>query len=103
MAAGVGKIRDVLRRGGGFQVAILVGNTDDGVCVADVNPLRIVSRRIESDAIRAGYSVHVYRGFAGLAIRGDSAEHLDFAAAAFRQENIAVGGGAKQSWVIESG
>jgi len=49
MAAG-GKIGNMPGQAGGFQVSILIGKADDSVRVADVDPLRVISRRIKGDA-----------------------------------------------------
>src|SRR5580704_14522737 len=97
VSAAVGKIGDVLGRTGGLKVPIFVRNADDGVCVSDVDPLGIVSRRVKGDAVRLVEAFHKDGGLPGFAIGCDATEDLDFAAAAFSQEKIAVGGGADQA------
>src|SRR6202051_3255358 len=102
MAAAMGKIRDVLGGAGGFQVSAPIREADDGVCVADIDPLRVAARREEGNAVGAVESRDEDGSLAGFAIGSDAAEDLDFAGAAFRQENIAVGGGTNQSRIVES-
>ena len=97
-----GKIGDVFGRSGCFQIAIFVRDANDGVRVADIDPLGIVSRRIESDAVRTVKAFNEDEDFFGLAVAGDSAENFDFAAAAFRQEKITVRSGADQARIVEA-
>src|SRR6266481_7855211 len=101
MAAG-GKIGNMPGRAGGFQVSILIGKADDSVRVADVDPLRFISRRIKGDAVGTVEPFNEDRSLPGLAIGCDATEDLDFAAAAFSQKQIAVGGGADQTRIVES-
>ena len=52
MAAAAGQVRNVLCRPARLQIAVLVGETDDGIRVSDIDPLRIRARRIKVDAER---------------------------------------------------
>src|ERR1035438_6345625 len=74
VSATEGEVRDVLGRAARFQVAILVGETDDRIGVADVNPLRIGSRRIEGDAVGLFQSGSENLAFSWFASARDSAE-----------------------------
>src|SRR5581483_9441642 len=73
-----------------FQIAVAVWETDNCVCVADINPLRVGSWRIEVDAKGLAQARRKYAGLFRLALRGYSAKNFDISRAAFRQENVAV-------------
>ena len=101
MTAAAGHVGDVLRGAGGLQVSRLVGIADDGIFTADINELGAPVGRVEGDAVRlfeAGGKNGNLVGFAGT---GNAAEDFDFAAAAFGEKEIAVGGGANQPRVVE--
>ena len=76
------------------QVAVAVGKAKHGIGVADIDPLRIGSRRIEADAERIGQAGRKYRRLCRFAaIRP---QHADASGAALGDENVAVRGGAHQ-------
>src|ERR1700730_13836483 len=96
------QVHKMLRCSRSLQVAVLIRKSYDGVCVSDVDPLRILAGRIKSDAVRTSKAGGKNSGIFWFAIRGDSTEDLDFAAAAFCQEKVPVGSGANQSRVFQS-
>ena len=85
------------------MIAVVIRKTHDRIHVGDIHPLRIGSQRIERDAERriqaGGEDLHLL----GLAVGGDSAEHLDVAAIGFSQEEIAVGSGADDARIVQPG
>ncbi len=84
------------------QIAGLVGKADDGVGVADVDPLGIRSAGIEGDAEGKVEAVGEGRDRLRLAIRADAAQNPDLVAVRVRQEDVAVGRGAHQTRLAEA-
>ena len=70
----------------GLEVAVLIGEADDGVGVADVDPLGIGTRRIEVDAEGVVETGGEDAGVLGLAVGGDAAEDEDVALVAIRRQ-----------------
>ena len=81
----------------------MIGEADEFVGVADVNPLWIGTGRIEGDSVRLaeafGENLHLF----GLAIFGHAAKNADAAGIAFGEENIAVRSGAHQARIVKAG
>src|SRR5580698_253644 len=96
------EVHNVLRRSGCLQFSIPVRESDNGVCISYVYPLRTVAGRIEGNSVWLVESRGENCSLLRFAIAGDSAEDSDFPTAAFCEENIAVGGGPDQSRVIQS-
>ncbi len=97
------QICDVLRRSTGLQIAVVISKPNHLVLVAHIDPLRIRPRRIKGNPIRTPQSADEDLHLLRLSVAGHSAENTNSPGIAFRQENIPVGGGAKQSWIVESG
>ncbi len=102
-AAAAGKIGDVLLGAGGCEVAVVVGEAHDFIGVADVNPLGVGAEGIESDAEGLVEIGGEDGDLFWLAVCIDAAKDFDFAAGAFREEEIAVGSEADEARVIEAG
>src|SRR3984957_620265 len=79
VAAAEGQVGDVLRGAAGLQITVVIGEADEFVGVADVNPLWIGTGRIEGDSVRLaeafGENLHLF----GLAIFGHAAKNADAA------------------------
>lgn len=91
MTGAVGKVDNVLCRRACFQISISIRKPDDCVGVAYVDPLRIVAGRVERDAIGFVETRREKFNVFWFATSSDSTEYSDFSAAAFGQENVAVG------------
>ena len=98
-----GQIGDVLLWARGCEVAVVVGEADDFIGVADVNPLRVGSKWIEGDAEGLVEIGGEDGDLLWLAVGIDAAKDFDFAAGAVSEEEIAVGSEADESWVVEAG
>ena len=96
------QVEQMLRRSRAGHIAVVIRETHYRVHVGDVHPLRIYFR-IERDAkgrIQSrGEDFHP----SGLALFGDSAQHLDVAAVGFSQEKIAVGSGPDDARIVQPG
>src|ERR1700675_118643 len=102
MAVAEPQVRDVFRRAAGLQIAVLIRKARDGVGVANVDPLRIGSRRVEIDAKWAIQAGDENFRLLGLALGGDSAENAEVAGAAVCNEKIAIGLGPTQGGLIQA-
>ena len=92
MAAGWQMRNDRLGVAARGEVAIAIGETDDGIGIADIDPSRIGTGRIKCDAEWIGQSGRECRGQRGLcAARPDNP---DAAGAALGHEDIAIRRGA---------
>ena len=101
--AAAGQIGEVFHGACGFEIAVVVGEAHNFIGVADVNPLRVGTKRIKGDAERLMEVGGKDRDLLRFAIGIDAAEDLDFAGGAFSEEEIAVGGEADEARVIEIG
>ena len=87
----------------GLRVAVLVGEADDRVGVADVDVLRLRPRRIERDPEgprQAGGEDLVHLG---LAVAVGVAEDADAVGAALGDEEVAVGGADDDAGLVQPG
>ena len=75
------------------EIAVAVGKAQHGIGIADIDPLRIGSGRIEGDAERIVKPRRKDRRLCRLAAIGP--QHADAPGAAFRDEDVAVGSGAR--------
>lgn len=101
--AATGKIGELPGGTAGDEVAIAIGEAEDGVGVTDVDPLGIRAVGVEGDAeglVETGGEDGDLPGFAGGV---DAAEDFDFAGFAFGEEEIAVGGEADEARIVETG
>jgi hypothetical protein len=72
----------------GGEIAIAIGKADHGIGVADIDPLRIGSGRIERDAERVVQArCERARRRRAVAVRP---QHADAPGAALRDENVAI-------------
>ncbi len=98
-----GEIANFLRGAARLQVSIVIREAHDRAGVADVDPLRLRTGRIESDAewfVEAGgEGLHLLRAALGV----DPAHHFDVSGLALRQKDIAVGSRTDQPGIMESG
>src|SRR5579864_406944 len=94
---------DHLLGSGRFQIANMIRKTDHGSRIAHVHPLRIVARRIKSDAKGTVEAGGKDAGGLGLAILVYAAKDLDLSCLALRQKEISVGRGAHQARFVEPG
>ena len=92
---------DHLLRTARFHVAVVIRKADHGVGIADVDPLRVRTQWIESDAERplqaGGEGLYLF----GFSVFGYSMKHFYFSRLALGQENIAIGCGSDQPRVLE--
>jgi hypothetical protein len=92
-AVAIGKARhNDLGGSGRLKIAVLIGESNDGVIVGYVNPLGMISRRIECDAEGA---VEI-RG-ENLVVRGSvgsicGTQDANAVGGGFRDENVPIGG-----------
>ena len=86
-----------------FQIPIPIREAHHRVRVANIDPLRIRPRRIEVDAKRLIKAGGKNLRLLGLAVGGDSAKDANVARLAFGDEKIAIGRGADQAGIVESG
>ena len=86
-----------------FQITILIRKAHDGVGVANINPLRIWTGRIERDAVGLLQSGGEGFGLLRLAVRRDSAEDQNFTGIAFGEKIISIGRGGYEPRIIEVG
>ena len=98
-----GQIGELLHGTGGCEVAVMVREANDGVGVADVNPLWVGAERIKRDAERLMEIGGKDRHLLWFAISVDAAKHLDLAGLALSEEQIAVGRETDQARVLEIG
>src|SRR5206468_10118177 len=82
---------DGLGRVGSLQISGLVGESNDGRGVSDVDPLRIRASRIKRDAKGMIEASSVGANGSCLTGVGDAAQHQDGASLRVRYEEIAVG------------
>ncbi len=71
-----------LSRAARLQVAILIGKSDDGICVPDIDVLGSRARRIKSNPVGHGQAVGKYRVVFNLAIAGEPAKYVNAACVA---------------------
>ncbi len=89
---------------GGYEVAGFVGEADDGVGVADVDPLGVGAGGVEVDAEGEVEALGGEGGDGlGLAVGAYAAEDEDFVAVGVGEEDVAVGGGAEEARLAEGG
>ena len=88
---------DGLGFGGGFEIAIFVGEALDGGGVADVDVLGVGAGGVEGDAEGVVEAGGEFFDGGGAAVGGDAAEDEDGAGAGVGQEEIAVGGGGDKA------
>ena len=84
-----------------LEVAAAIGETDDGVGVGDIDPLRITAGRIEGDAERSVKPVREHARRRRLA--GVRPQHADTAGFAFGSEYVAVGRHANEPLMRKPG
>src|SRR5579863_5144110 len=83
------------------QIAIAIGKANDGIGVADINPLRIWPPRIEGDAERAQ---QIGRKYARLrCVCAVRTQHANPPGRAFGDENVTVRRWAKEPRMLETG
>jgi hypothetical protein len=84
----------------GYEISGLVGESDDRVGIADVDPLR-VGEGIERDAERKVEASGECGNLLGSAVGAYAAEDEDLVAVGVGEENVAVGRGAKEARLAE--
>src|SRR5579863_9861433 len=93
----------MLRRPARLQVSSMVRKADHLIDVANVDPLRVRSRRIKLNSIRlfqaAGEHLHLFR----FAVAGHTSEDANTTGFRLCQKNVAVRRGSQQSRIVESG
>ena len=87
----------------GLGVAVLVGEADDRVGVADVDVLRLRPRRIERDPERAAQAGGEDLVDLGLAVAVGVAQDVDAVGAALGDEEVAVGGADDDAGLARAG
>ncbi len=101
--AAAGQVGEGLRGLGRLQVAVGVGVADDRVGVADVDVFGVRTFRVEADAERhvevVGKGGHLLR----LAVGADAAEDHDLVLVGEGDEEVAVGRGADEARLVETG
>src|ERR1700722_410950 len=93
VTATVRQVGDVLRRSARFEIAIVIRKADYFIGVADINPLRVIARRIKGNSIRMIQALCEYLHLFGLAVLGQAAEDANASGIALRQKNVAGGRG----------
>jgi len=93
---------DGLRLGGCDEVAGLIPKADDAGGVGDVDPLRICTEGVESDAEWVIEAAGEGFSAGGVAVGRLAAQDDDFAGGAVGDEEVAVGRGADQTRLLES-
>src|SRR5436305_1650780 len=93
MMLGAGKNfgNDCLRLASGRKVAIVIWEAQYSIGVADVNPLRIFTWRVEGNAERTVQSCRKSRLLLRFSIFRDSTKNCNFAFGTLGQEDIAIG------------
>src|SRR3954454_5681551 len=100
-APAIGKVRDLLCRTAGFHVARMVGKAHDGICVADVHPFRILSRRKECDSKGLFQPAGKNLCLGCLAGFAYTAKYFDFTLMAFRQKDVPIWCSTNFTGIIE--
>src|SRR5215469_461737 len=95
VVSSVRKVNEMLRSSACLQIAILIGESNHGICVSNIDPFRIISDWKECDTVRLIQSGGEYSCLPCFSVFRDSAEYPDYPAATFRQQNVAVGCGAQ--------
>src|SRR5438128_1354921 len=101
MASG-GQIQHMLRSSAGVHVSVVIRKAHHGVCIPDVHPLWILSRRIESNSVRPLQASSEYLRLLRLPVGSDAAKDPNATGTAFREENISVRSGAHKTWLVQS-
>ncbi len=92
MAAGRGKRRNNGFGGAGrLQVSVVIGKTNNGICVSDIDPLRIIAEGVKSNSERQLQAGGKYGSLLGLTVARDASEDIDLIGAAIGEEKIAIG------------
>src|SRR5438270_2442059 len=97
-----GKIGDLLFASSSFQVAILVRKANHRVGIADVDPFRIRSWGIKSDAKWLPQPAGKHLIALGLTVRGDAAQDFNYAGITLSDEQIAIRGRSDLTRIIET-
>src|ERR1700732_2980481 len=96
------QIGDMLRRAARLQIAETVRKAYNFVGVADIHPLRIFSRGVKRDSVRAlqsaGEDLHLLR----LAVGSQATKNANASGSAFREEDVAIGSSPQQARTIQA-
>src|SRR5581483_4707451 len=97
-----GQIRQVLRTTTGFEIAGVIGEAHDSVSLAYVDPLWVVTRRIEGDAVGSVQPTGKNGDLLRLAVVGDAAEDADATGGTFSEKNVAIWSGTNETRIVQT-
>ncbi|CDX27565.1 hypothetical protein MPL3356_70065 [Mesorhizobium plurifarium] len=94
---------DGFRLGGRFQVAVAIGEAHDAIAVGDIDPLRLVARRVEGDAVRPGQALGEDRFLRRLRAAFRQAIDADLVRPAVGDEEVAIRRHAHDAGIFDAG
>ena len=96
------QVGDVFRSGTRLQVPVVIRKANHLVGIAHIQPPRIGTRRIKSQAIRLFQTARENGRLLGLPVAGQPAKNSNASRITLRKENVAVRGGAQSAGIVES-
>ena len=85
-----------------FEVAVPIGETNDAVCIRDVQKLGIVTRRVKCNPewfVQIAF--RKYLSETRLTAAFCIAQYFDLVATAFANEDVSIGRGEQKTWIAK--